>query len=257
MGGSTAPQRPLALRPVCLLPLSWPSMTSAPTTTAPPVPSPLRPASRWPQRKTWLSFIQLEPAVKFTATPAEDGFTVASDGFDAETSYALHVNKGLRGTIGGVLHEEYVNNVTFGKMRPSISFSGSKEVYLSGRGERNIAVRIVSVAKGKGGGIENIREQPACRREVWIRNPGTSPIQRRIHSRKGTETSRALGDVVYEKEVDTKTLPCSGNSRVLHVDLNDRPPGFQGVSITYHHPLRGRLLGSGTAAVSSRFPTLG
>jgi len=95
------------------------------------------------------SYISLDPAVKFTVEPSDDGFVIRSDNFDQSKSYALTITKGLRGRIGGVLHEEYNNNVTFGELAPSISFVNSKGVYLSGKGAQNIEVKIINVPKVK------------------------------------------------------------------------------------------------------------
>jgi hypothetical protein len=50
------------------------------------------------------SFVKLDPAVKFSVEPSENGFTVKSDNFDQSKSYALTLTRGLRGRIGGVLH---------------------------------------------------------------------------------------------------------------------------------------------------------
>jgi uncharacterized protein YfaS (alpha-2-macroglobulin family) len=179
------------------------------------------------------SFIKLDPVVKFTATPTEDGFTVTGDGFDAETSYTLHIDKGLRGTIGGVLHDDYVNNITFGKMAPSISFSGSKEVYLSSRGERNIAVRIVNVPKVKII-VSKIYENNLLAAGRYGYEPKDDQAEEgEEYDNSGGDLQ--LGDIVYEKTVDTKSLPRSGNSRVLHVDLDDKLPDFKGI---YHISVR-------------------
>ena len=93
--------------------------------------------------------ISFSPAVKFTVEPADDGFVIKSDNFDQSKSYALTLTKGLRGRIGGVLHEEYTTNITFGELAPSISFANSKGVYLSGKGAQNIEVKIINVPRVK------------------------------------------------------------------------------------------------------------
>lgn len=179
------------------------------------------------------SFIHLQPAVKFEVTPTDDGFTITSDQFDAETSYVLTINHGLRGNIGGVLREDYLDNVSFGKMQPSISFNESKAVYLSGRGEKNIAVRIVSVGKIKVV-VSKVYENNLLMAGAYGYSPKESDGTQSSDEEGEYETSNdetQLGDVIYEKEIDTKTLPKSGNSRVFHFDVDDRLPEFKGV---YH-----------------------
>jgi uncharacterized protein YfaS (alpha-2-macroglobulin family) len=48
-----------------------------------------------------------------------------------------------------VLHEDFFNQVAFGKLEPSVSFTNSKSVYLSSEGARNIQLKIVNVPKVK------------------------------------------------------------------------------------------------------------
>ncbi|HLZ86472.1 MAG TPA: hypothetical protein VKQ52_04515, partial [Puia sp.] len=95
------------------------------------------------------SAISFSPAIKFTAFPTDNGFTIRSDNFDQEKSYTLTLAKGLRGRIGGTLHEEYSTNITFGELAPSISFANNKGVYLSGKGAQNIEVKIINVPRVK------------------------------------------------------------------------------------------------------------
>ena len=95
------------------------------------------------------SYVKFEPSLRFSVEPTDDGFRISSENFDVEKSYDLVIGKGLRGRIGGVLREEYFNQVAFGKLEPSIGFTNSKAVYLSAQGARNIEMRIVNVPKVK------------------------------------------------------------------------------------------------------------
>ena len=47
------------------------------------------------------SYLRLEPEVNYTVETNENGFAIRSDKFDIEKSYALTIQKGLRGKIGG------------------------------------------------------------------------------------------------------------------------------------------------------------
>ena len=93
--------------------------------------------------------ISFSPAIKFTAEPTETGFVIRSDNFDQAKSYTLTIDKSIRGRIGGVLHEEYSTNITFGQLEPAISFANDKGVYLSAKGAKNIEVRIINVPRVK------------------------------------------------------------------------------------------------------------
>ena len=75
--------------------------------------------------------ISFSPAIKFTAEPTETGFVIRSENFDQTKSYTLDIARTIRGRIGGILHEEYSTNITFGQLEPAISFANDKGVYLS------------------------------------------------------------------------------------------------------------------------------
>jgi uncharacterized protein YfaS (alpha-2-macroglobulin family) len=193
------------------------------------------------------SFIRLDPAVKFTAEPAEDGFTIRSDNFDQTRSYALTLTKGLRGRIGGVLHEEYNTNITFGELAPSISFANSKGVYLSGKGAQNIEVKIVNVPKVKVI-ISKIYENNLLMAGRYgyspkeTSNPGSGGSSYEGDEGEGdyggynsSDGDVTLGDVIYEQEVDTRSLPKSGNNRLFNFSIADKLPEFKGI---YHVMIR-------------------
>jgi uncharacterized protein YfaS (alpha-2-macroglobulin family) len=176
--------------------------------------------------------IRIIPAVKFTTEVTENGFLIHSDQFDADKSYQFTVSKGLRGKIGGELHEDYFSNITFGELEPSISFANSKGIYLSARGEKNVEVRITNVAKVKLV-ISKIYENNL----LSARSSGYYP-QETTGENAGYENediSLTPGDVIYEQEVDTRILPKYGNSRLFHFDIQDKLPDFKGI---YHIMIR-------------------
>ncbi|MEP7279795.1 MAG: MG2 domain-containing protein [Bacteroidota bacterium] len=174
------------------------------------------------------SFIKIEPAVKFSAMVTDDGFAISGDGFDASKSYALTLLKGLRGKIGGTMKEVYHNNFTFGKMEPAISFVNRQAVYLAGQGAKNIAVKLVNVAR-----IKVIVSKIYENNLLAAQRSGYYP---RETDNKNEEyydgnSDAVAGDVIYEKEIDTKTLPKSGSARIFNFNIDDRLPEFKGI---YH-----------------------
>lgn len=175
-------------------------------------------------------FIKLDPTAKFSAEVTDDGFIVSSESFDVSKGYALTLLKGLRGRIGGVLKEEYKNNVAFGKMEPSIAFGNSKAVYLAGQGNKNIEVKIVNVPKIKVI-VSKIYESnllSAMRNGYYPQERGGNDDEEYYDS----EGSDAInGDVLYEKEIDTRTLPKTGAGRLFNFDPEDKLPDFKGI---YH-----------------------
>lgn len=187
------------------------------------------------------SYIKIDPEVTFTVTTNETGFTIRSGQFSVDKSYSLVISKGLKGKIGGVLKEEYNGSIAFGELEPGISFTNNKAVYLSKRGARNIEVRITSVEKVKLV-ISKIYENNLLMAQRY----GYYPQESRSSSSydeeyggdyyEGDYVNTSLGDVIYEKEIDTRTLPKSGGGRLLNFSqFEDRLPDFNGV---YHVMIR-------------------
>ncbi|HLG40161.1 MAG TPA: MG2 domain-containing protein, partial [Chitinophagaceae bacterium] len=187
------------------------------------------------------SLIKFEPALAYTYEPADDGFVLRSDKFDLEKSYSLTIAKGLRGKIGGVLKEDYYGSVAFGELEANISFSNSKAVYLSKRGGKNIEVQITSVQKVKLI-ISKIYESNLLMSQRYDYYPQENRARYASYSDEYEDdyyeyrSDAQLGDVIYEKEIDTRSLPKSGVNRVLNFSqFEDRLPDFKGI---YHVMIR-------------------
>jgi uncharacterized protein YfaS (alpha-2-macroglobulin family) len=195
--------------------------------------------------------ISFSPSIKFTAEPTETGFVIRSDGFDQTKSYTLNIAKSIRGRIGGILREEYSTNITFGQLEPAISFANEKGVYLSGKGAKNIEVRIINVPR-----VKVIVSKIYENNLLMAQHTNYRPHEK-ISATDNVNTSSAegddeegpvsyepdddnvtLGDVIYEQEIDTRTLPRSATSsvnRILNLDIADKLPEFKGI---YHVMIR-------------------
>jgi alpha-2-macroglobulin len=177
------------------------------------------------------SYLTIEPAVKFNTEITETGFTIQSDQFNVDKSYQLTIRKGLRGQIGGTLSEDYINNLAFGTLEPDISFQNKKGIYLSGKGEKNMEVRITNVEKVKIL-ISRIYENNL----LIAQRSGYYPREKNMYSNEYDDNADfTAGDVIYEKEINTSLLPKYGNSRLLHLDMEDKLPDFKGI---YHILIR-------------------
>src|SRR5450432_3851559 len=178
-----------------------------------------------------VSYLTIEPAVKFNTEITETGFTIHSDQFNVDKTYQLTIKKGLRGQIGGTLNEDYINNLAFGTLEPDISFQNKKGIYLSGKGEKNIEVRITNVEKVKLV-ISKIYENNL----LSAQQNGYYP-QEKEGSRSEYEdnASSTPGDVIFEQEINSSLLPKYGNSHLLHLDMEDKLPEFKGI---YHIMIR-------------------
>ncbi|HUR66030.1 MAG TPA: MG2 domain-containing protein [Chitinophagaceae bacterium] len=186
-------------------------------------------------------FLKFDPALVYTVEPNDYGFTVRSAQFDTEKSYSLTISKGLRGKIGGVMREDYNDGIGFGELESDIKFTNKKAVYLSKKGGKNIEVVITSAPKVKII-ISKIYENNLLMAERY----GYEPQE----SRSGPEYASyeedyydeynsgnaQFGDVIYEKEIDTRSLPKAGAGRLLNFSqFEDRLPDFKGV---YHVVIR-------------------
>jgi uncharacterized protein YfaS (alpha-2-macroglobulin family) len=191
------------------------------------------------------SFVTISPAVNFTVEPDDFGFTIRSADFDTERAFALTIEKGLRGKIGGVLKEEYNEGIGFGELEANIRFTSSKAVYLSKKGSGNVEIQVTNVPK-----VKLIISRIYENNLLFARQYGYEPRENRSgpdYASYGEdeyyydeysygEKDAVLGDVIYEKEIDTRSLPKSGIGRLLNLNrFEDRLPDFNGV---YHVMIR-------------------
>ncbi|HKO82835.1 MAG TPA: MG2 domain-containing protein, partial [Chitinophagaceae bacterium] len=187
-------------------------------------------------------FVKFDPELGYAVELNENGFTLRSDKFDVDKSYVLTIAKGLRGKIGGVLKEEYTGSVAFGELEANIRFSNSKAVFLSKNGGKNIEVQITNVPKVKLI-ISKIYENNLLMSQRYGYYPQeTRAIQASYEEEyegdyyNESDDDAMLGDVIYEKEIDTRSLPKSGVGRLLNFSqFEDRLPDFKGV---YHIVIR-------------------
>jgi alpha-2-macroglobulin len=189
------------------------------------------------------SKLHFEPGLNFTVENAENGFVIRSDKFDLEKSYTLTIDKGLRGKIGGVLKEDYSGSVAFGELEAGINFTNNKAVYLSKKGGKNLEVMITNVPKVRVI-ISKIYENNLlmAQRYGYYPQETAKNVSYQEGDYEGDYYSKTssndvlLGDVVYEKEIDTRSLPKSGGGRILNLSqFEDRLPDFKGI---YHVVIR-------------------
>lgn len=184
-------------------------------------------------------YIKFDPELSYTVEQNENGFTLRSDKFDTDKSYALTISKGMRGKIGGTLKEDYSESVAFGELEANIRFTNSKAVYLSKNGGKNIEVLITNVPKVKLV-ISKIYENNLLMSQRYgyypqeTRTTYASYEEGDYYDEGGGDAM--LGDVIYEKEIETSALPKTGAGRLLNFSqFEDRLPDFKGV---YHIVIR-------------------
>jgi len=185
------------------------------------------------------AYVQFNPAVNYTVEYTDFGAVLHSDKFDVENSYSLQIRKGLRGKIGGVLKEDYQNSIAFGELESDVKFANSKAIYLSKSGSGNVEVRITNTPKVKLV-ISKIYENNLLMAQRYGYYPKENDGAR-FASLEGEDEydnydESMAGDVVYAKTIDTRSLPKSGNGRLLNLgDFEDRLPDAKGI---YHVMVR-------------------
>ncbi|MES1217034.1 MAG: MG2 domain-containing protein [Bacteroidota bacterium] len=189
------------------------------------------------------TFVKFDPEINFSTESTDNGFILRSDKFDVEKSYSLTIAKGLRGKIGGILKEDYNGSVAFGELEAAINFTSSKSVYLSKKGGKNVEVQITNVPKVKLV-ISKIYENNllmAQRYDYYPQETKASYASNNDDEYEGdyysdNSSDATVGDVIYEKEIDTRSLPKSAGGRLLNLsEFEDRLPDFKGI---YHVMIR-------------------
>jgi hypothetical protein len=188
------------------------------------------------------NYVHFKPDVSYMVTYTDYGVELRSDKFDADNSYTLTINKGLHGKIGGVLKEEYHGSVAFGELASEVRFTNDKAMYLSKQGGGNIEVNIINTPKVKLI-ISKIYENNLLMANQYGYTPKEEDRSAEFASydesgEEGgyTSTDAMAGDVVYSKEIDTRSLPKSGAGRLLNISqFEDRLPDVRGI---YHIMIR-------------------
>ncbi len=182
------------------------------------------------------NYLKIDPAVTFTTEISDNGFIVRSNQFDADKAYTFQVLKGLRGSVGGVLKEDYEGDLGFGQLEADIAFTNNKAVYLSKKGAGNIEVILTNVPKIKLV-VSKIYENNLVHAQRFGYYPDESEDARYAsYEDESNYADATLGDVIFEKEIETSTLPKSGIARLLNISqFADRLPEFKGI---YHVMVR-------------------
>lgn len=186
------------------------------------------------------SYIKVSPDVPFSVQPTDNGFQIRSEKFDAEQSYSVTINTSLRGKIGGVLRETYSGDVAFGELESNIAFTNSKAVYLSKNGSKNIEIQLTNVDR-----VKLVVSKIYANNLLMAQRYGYYPSETVPDNSTEYDADYAsydeggdamLGDVIYEKEIDVRSLPKSGVGRLLNFSqFEDRLPDFNGI---YHVMVR-------------------
>jgi uncharacterized protein YfaS (alpha-2-macroglobulin family) len=165
----------------------------------------------------------VNPAAKLTTEVMENGFIIRGD-FNETDTYALLINKTLKGVLGQTLEEETSRDLFFGKMPAGISFSNKKALYMTPKGSRNIGVQIVNVPKVQVKIAKlyanNILSYVRANRWEEYGYVGEEWKSTGSFNYSGDEENN-FSDVIVNKVVDTENLPKTKGISALHITLPD------------------------------------
>lgn len=174
-------------------------------------------------------FISIEPKIAFQVSNTGNSIKISSAEFSLENTYELRIDKSLAGIFGG-LREDYVQSVSFGKVKPALSFVEQKAIYLGSEGNRNILIRSVKV--------------PQLKMEVYkiFENNITAFLSRgkqwdySYDSEWSSQEYRSYdianhGKLVYEERIETKELDRQDNALVLNMSFKDKFDNMDGLYV--------------------------
>ena len=169
-------------------------------------------------------FIEISPSLSFEVESTESGLKIKSDDFDPARRYTVVIKEGLKGKYGGKLKSDYVKDISFGELRPEISFDDNRSVYLSANGTKNIKVKIINVKNIK------VRVSKLYENNILsFQGDGGYYDYDYDYYEYDSRDVGEKGDLVWEKSFDTETLPKKGGHRVLTLDIEDKIQRYNGI----------------------------
>jgi len=88
--------------------------------------------------------IKIDPEIKFDVEVTDFGVLISGD-FEQATAYEVTLNENITSIYGRNLNSEYVANINFSNVEPSVDFSSKNMIYLSKNRLRNIGISAVGL----------------------------------------------------------------------------------------------------------------
>ncbi|HEY4652142.1 MAG TPA: alpha-2-macroglobulin [Pontibacter sp.] len=167
------------------------------------------------------SLISIEPRREFSVERLEHGFVLKGN-FSGQENYTLTINGNLAGVAGKELGKAYRHPVTFESLQPTVSFANQKSIYLSSKGSRDIALHLVQVPRIKVS-IGKVYENNILRylQDGKLYDGHYDEEAEEYYESTYYDVNDNTGNIIFEREYDTKSLRKQGSSRLLHLDLDD------------------------------------
>ncbi|PSR56958.1 hypothetical protein AHMF7605_27420 [Adhaeribacter arboris] len=173
------------------------------------------------QTENLATLIKIEPRVTFTVEEMEGGFVLKGN-MPQENTYELTISKNLTGLEGTKMGQDYTHTVSFAAVRPGIGFVNARSVYLSSQGARNIALNVNKVPRIKVS-IGKIYENNILRalQEGKMYDGEYDEEAEKYHESYSYPVNENNGNIIFEREYDTKNLRKQGNAFLLNLNLDD------------------------------------
>ncbi|MBC7554595.1 MAG: alpha-2-macroglobulin family protein [Taibaiella sp.] len=187
--------------------------------------------SQPPEELNIKSLVTIAPAVPFEIAVSEGGFSITSAQFSATQAYQVNISQKLEGIFGGKLKQEYTGQVSFGKLKPAITFINTKGMYLSSAGNKNISLSIVnvpdvevSIIKIYENNLEHFMRKGKENEYHWDSDDDDG-------SNYEYYDTENMGDIVFNKTYETAKLPKLSESRILNIDFRDKIKSYNGIYV--------------------------
>lgn len=178
-------------------------------------------------------FIHISPEVKFQVTNQSNGFFITGD-FSGKVDYTLSISSQLKSIFGKELKSNYQSTIHFGNPPPYIGFTDKNSIYLSSQGNRNLGMQIVNVPVVKFS-IYKVYENNIL---FYLKNGESyqsfyNDDNTQNGNNEGDDDEEEdhyiddyapkpdYGDVITSREFNTATLPKSGMTSLLTINLSD------------------------------------
>ena len=178
--------------------------------------------------------IIIEPKIAQTEIEMSDfGFYVKGK-FDFEGSYKIIIQKNLQGVLGTPLAENFEQYITFGELSPTIAFASEKSVYLTSKGQKNIALKIFGIAKVNVSiyKVFNNNINNFLREKVGFYNYSYSEDgEGDYYYSDNYGGLEYYGSQVLNQDYETKNMTQGAGGQIISMDFIDRLPTYKGIYV--------------------------
>jgi len=179
--------------------------------------------------------ITVKPQVDFEIDGQDNVINLKGDFLENKT-YSIQISSKLTGIFGKQMTKDYEQAVTFTKSKPFIAFTDPGSLYMSSKGEKNLGIRLGNVEKVKVS-VFKVFENNIMH---YIRNGkqysymyDENSMDDEYYDLYEWQMDENYGKMVYEKNVDVKSLPKNLNTFLLNLNLQqiDNSGAFKGFYI--------------------------